>query len=114
MRVENHEKNVPNQINHSGAELNTSEDAEETTEKETKSYYRVIAGKRYDRGLLEAADERVKGKGDGRISENDLIELVELSRDGRGITETELDTLNYIKIHYNLISFCFLYLVDTI
>ena len=92
----------PNQINHSGAELNTSEDAEETTEKETKSYYRVIAGKRYDRGLLEAADERVKGKGDGRISENDLIELVELSRDGRGITETELETLNYIKIHYNL------------
>ena len=92
----------PNQINHSGAELNTSEDEEETTEKETKSYYRVIAGKRYDRGLLEAADERVKGKGDGRISENDLIELVELSRDGRGITETELETLNYIKIHYNL------------
>jgi len=92
----------PNQIDHRGAELNTSEDAEETTEKETKSYYRIIAGKKYDRGLLEAADERVKGKGDGRISENDLIELVELSRDGRGITETELETLNYIKIHYNL------------
>ena len=91
----------PNQIDHRGAELNTSEDAEETTEKETKSYYRIIAGKKYDRGLLEAADERVKGKGDGRISENDLIELVELSRDGRGITETELETLNYIKIHYN-------------
>ena len=96
------EKDDPNQINNSGTELNTSEDTEETTEKETKSYYRVIAGKRYDRGLLEAADERVKGKGDGRISENDLIELVELSRDGRGITETELETLNYIKIHYNL------------
>ena len=28
--------------------------------------------------------------------------MVELSRDGRGITETELDTLNYIQIHYNL------------
>ena len=92
----------PNQIDHGGAELNASEDKEETTEKETKSYYRIIAGKRYDRGLLEAADERVKGKGDGRISENDLIELVELSRDGRGITETELETLNYIQIHYNL------------
>ena len=73
-----------------------------STEKEAKSYYRIIAGKRYDRGLLEAADERVKGKGDGRISENDLIELVDLSRDGRGITETELETLNYIQIHYNL------------
>ncbi|MEC8394023.1 MAG: hypothetical protein VX003_04095, partial [SAR324 cluster bacterium] len=92
----------PNQIDHRGAELNASEDKEETTEIETKSYYRIIAGKKYDRGLLEAADERVKGKGDGRISENDLIELVELSRDGRGITETELETLNYIKIHYNL------------
>ena len=92
----------PNQINHSGTEPDTSDDTEETTEKEAKSYYRVIAGKRYDRELLEAADERVKGKGDGRISENDLIELVDLSRDGRGITETELETLNYIKIHYNL------------
>jgi len=92
----------PNQIKNSGAEQHISKEAEEQTEKETKSYYRIIAGKRYDRGLLEAADERVKGKGDGRISENDLIELVELSRDGRGITETELDTLNYIKIHYNL------------
>ena len=92
----------PNQIKNSGAEQHISKEAEEQTEKESKSYYRIIAGKRYDRGLLDAADERVKGKGDGRISENDLIELVELSRDGRGITETELETLNYIKIHYNL------------
>lgn len=96
------DKDDPNQINNSGAEQHISKEAEEKTEKETKSYYRIIEGKRYDRGLLDAADERVEGKGDGRISENDLIELVELSRDGRGITETELETLNYIKIHYNL------------
>ena len=105
--VENNEPHTdynaePNQINNSESDLNISEGTGKKTETVTKSYYRIIKGKKYDRGLLEAANERVKGKGDGRISEKDLVELVELSRDGRGITETELDTLNYIKTLYNI------------
>ena len=36
-----------------------------------KSYYKTIQGIRYDRALLEAADERISGQGDGRISEKD-------------------------------------------
>ena len=67
-----------------------------------KSYYRFISGERYDRSLLEDAEKRIEGQGDGRISEKDLIEVVESSRDGKGITETEWKTIVYITETYNL------------
>ena len=67
-----------------------------------KSYYKIVKGVRYDRALLEAAENRIKGQGDGRISEQDLKELVDLSEDGKGITVTELRTLRYIKDEFNL------------
>ena len=67
-----------------------------------KSYYRFISGERYDRSLLEDAEKRIEGQGDGRISEKDLIEVVESSRDGKGITETEWKTVVYITETYNL------------
>ncbi|HIL14546.1 MAG TPA: cell envelope biogenesis protein OmpA, partial [Deltaproteobacteria bacterium] len=60
-----------------------------------QSYYKTIHGVRYDRSLLEAADERIAGQGDGRISEQDAKELVELSKDGGRVTETELRTLKH-------------------
>jgi hypothetical protein len=41
---------------------------------------------------LEAAEERIYGQGDGRIFEKDAEEIVELSKDGGRITETELQT----------------------
>ena len=66
-----------------------------------KSYYETIQGVRYDRSLLEAAEERISGQGDGRISEMDAEEIVELSKDGKGITETELRTLKYISENYH-------------
>ena len=39
------------------------------------SYYKQIDGKKYDRGLLLLAENLVKGKGDGRISEDDMKKL---------------------------------------
>ena len=65
-----------------------------------QSYYKTIHGVRYDRSLLEAADERIAGQGDGRISEQDAKELVELSKDGGRVTETELRTLKHIRGNY--------------
>ena len=65
-----------------------------------QSYYKTIHGVRYDRSLLEAADERIAGQGDGRISEEDAKELVELSKDGGRVTETELRTLKHIRENY--------------
>ena len=66
-----------------------------------KSYYKTIKGVRYDRALLEAAGERISGQGDGHISVKGAEEIVELSKDGGRITETELTTLQYISENYN-------------
>ena len=66
-----------------------------------KSYYKKIQGVRYDRALLEAAEGRIYGQGDGRISQKDAEEIVELSKDGGRITETELRTLKYISKNYH-------------
>jgi len=66
-----------------------------------KSYYKTIQGVRYDRALLEAAEERIYGQGDGRISKKDAEEIVGLSKDGGRITETELRTLKYISENYH-------------
>ena len=68
----------------------------------SKNYYRIIDGEHYVRSLLEAADVRLEGKGDGLISEEDFQQIIELSRDGKGITETEMRTLEYISLKYNL------------
>ena len=68
----------------------------------SKNYYRIIDGKHYVRSLLEAADVRLEGKGEGLISEEDFQQIIELSRDGKGITETEMRTLEYISLKYNL------------
>ena len=51
-----------------------------------KSYYKTIQGVRYDKALLEAAEERICGQGDGRIYEKYAEEIVELSKDGGRIT----------------------------
>ena len=68
----------------------------------SKSYYRIIDGEHYVRSLLEVADMRLEGKGEGLISEEDFQQIIELSRDGKGITETEMRTLEYISLKYNL------------
>ena len=83
-------------------EVSSDENSTEIKNSSKKSYYRFISGERYDRSLLEDADKRIEGQGDGRISEKDLIEVVESSRDGKGITETEWKTVVYITETYNL------------
>ena len=60
------------------------------------SYYKQIDGKKYDRSLLLLAENLVKGKGDGRISEDDMKKLYESASDGNKITDYEKDTLYYI------------------
>eukprot|EP00419_Tripos_fusus_P012889 CAMPEP_0172660022 /NCGR_PEP_ID=MMETSP1074-20121228/3846_1 /TAXON_ID=2916 /ORGANISM="Ceratium fusus, Strain PA161109" /LENGTH=255 /DNA_ID=CAMNT_0013475621 /DNA_START=72 /DNA_END=839 /DNA_ORIENTATION=- len=56
------------------------------------SYYKLIDGKKYDRELLEAAE---KYAADGQISKAEAKALLEDAADGKGITGTEKDTLEY-------------------
>ena len=69
-----------------------------------KSYYKTIQGVRYDRALLEVAEDRINGQRDGRISKKDAEEIVESSKAGGRITETELRTLRYISENYHFTS----------
>ena len=63
------------------------------------SYYIQIGGKKYDRCLILLSENLIKGKGDGRISEDDMKKLIESANDGNKITDYEKDTLYYI--YYN-------------
>ena len=41
------------------------------------SYYKIIDGKKMDSRLLEIAETSVQGAGDGRISKNDAIAMMQ-------------------------------------
>ncbi|MEL7340636.1 MAG: hypothetical protein AAGM67_09135 [Bacteroidota bacterium] len=66
-----------------------------------KSYYKIIDGLRYDRKILEEADRRVAGQGDGRISVDDAEMLLPLFGDFGDVTIVEERTLWYLMEHYN-------------
>ncbi len=64
------------------------------------SYYKVIKGKKYDRELLEAADEAIAGVNDNRISIADAKKLYEKVIDGNSYTDIEKSTVKYIRDNY--------------
>ncbi len=65
------------------------------------SFYKIIDGQRYDRKVLELAEELIQGRGDGRISRDDAAQLLQSVQDGRGITETENRSLFYLLDNFN-------------
>tara|TARA_B100000575_G_scaffold259439_1_gene231686 strand:- start:316 stop:756 length:441 start_codon:yes stop_codon:yes gene_type:complete len=65
------------------------------------SYYKVINGERYDRSLILLAENLIKGQGDGRISENDMKNLISCALDGNKITDCEKNTLKFITTQFN-------------
>lgn len=66
------------------------------------TYYKTINGKRYDRQLLEKAQELTQGRGDGRISTEDARQLFSATKDNGMITTTEVRTLRHILDHFPL------------
>lgn len=64
------------------------------------SYYKEIDGKKYDRELLELADQLTQGQGDGRLSKDDAAQLLEKVKDGNSYTDIEKDTMAYIRDNY--------------
>ena len=65
------------------------------------SYYKQIDNVKYDRSLLLLADNLVKGRGDGRISDDDMKQLIKSAEDNNVITDCEKNTLFYIVKNYN-------------
>ena len=66
------------------------------------SYYKQIDNVKYDRSLLLLADNLVKGRGDGRISDDDMMQLIKSAEDNNVITVCEKNTLYYIVKNYNI------------
>ncbi|TGK03822.1 OmpA family protein [Leptospira semungkisensis] len=65
-----------------------------------QNYYVTIKGKKFDRGLVELADEATAGKRDGRISINDAKRLLSAVKDNNTYTDIEKKTMEYIRENY--------------
>ena len=61
------------------------------------SYYKEIDGKKYDGQLLELAEKLTQGRGDGRLSKDDAEQLLGEVKDGGSYTDTEKETMAYIR-----------------
>ncbi len=64
------------------------------------SYYKTIDGKKMDGAIIEAAEEAVKGSGDGRISKADAGKILKVAMDAGKITDIEKVTLQHIHKNY--------------
>lgn len=64
------------------------------------AYYKVIDGKKYDAGLLEAAEKAVAGEKNPIISAAEAEILFNLVKDGNSYTEIEKNTMSYIRKNY--------------
>jgi len=62
--------------------------------------YKTIDGIKYEKELLELATKHTTGKGEGKLSKDEVAELFASANDGQGITDTERRTLEYIRKNY--------------
>jgi hypothetical protein len=62
--------------------------------------YVIIDGEKYEKELLDLAKEHTTGKGEGKLSKDEVEDLFKSAADGRGVTETELKTLQYIRANF--------------
>ena len=63
-------------------------------------YYKTIDGKKYDGELIELAEKLTSGAGDGRISKADAEKILEAVKDGDSYTDTEKDTISYLRENF--------------
>ena len=62
--------------------------------------YVSIDGEKYEKELLELAKAHTTGRGEGKISKDEVADLIKSAQDGQGVTETELKTLHYIRKNF--------------
>lgn len=77
-----------------------SRDPKRVATQAADSYYTVIRGKKYDRRMLELAEGLTSGRGDGRISINDAKNLLRVVKDANNYSNTEKQTMEYIRKHF--------------
>ncbi|EMN26820.1 OmpA family protein [Leptospira kirschneri] len=65
-----------------------------------ENYYITIKGRKYDRKLIQLAEEFTSGKRDGKISINDAKRLLRIVKDNNAYTDIEKHTIEYIRENY--------------
>lgn len=62
--------------------------------------YQSIDGVKYEKELLDLAKEHTTGRGEGKLSKDEVVDLFKSAGDGQGVTETEKLTLEYIRNNF--------------
>lgn len=62
--------------------------------------YVTIDGNKYEKELLELAKKHTTGRGEGKLSKDEVADLFKSANDGPGITDTEKATLAYIRQNF--------------
>ncbi len=62
--------------------------------------YQTIDGVKYEKELLDLAKEHTTGRGEGKLSKDEVADLLKSASDGQGVTETEKRTLEYIRNNF--------------
>ncbi len=62
--------------------------------------YKSIDGVQYEKELLDLAEEHTTGKGEGKLSKDEVADLFKSANDGQGVTDTEKRTLEYIRNNF--------------
>ena len=62
--------------------------------------YQSIDGVQYEKELLDLAKEHTTGRGEGKISKDEVVDLFKSASDGQGVTDTEKLTLEYIRNNF--------------
>jgi len=62
--------------------------------------YQSIDGIQYEKELLDLAKEHTTGRGEGKISRDEVVDLFKSTSDGQGRTDTEKLTLEYIRNNF--------------
>lgn len=64
------------------------------------SYYKIIDGIKYDKAILDIADNEIKA--DNKISENGMKLILKAALDGKKITKIEYLSIFYIIKNYSI------------
>lgn len=62
--------------------------------------YKSIDGVQYEKELLDLAEKHTTGRGEGKLSKDEVADLFKSANDGPGVTETEKRTLEYIRANF--------------
>ncbi|MBF0263637.1 MAG: hypothetical protein HQL46_00065 [Gammaproteobacteria bacterium] len=62
--------------------------------------YQTIDGVKYEKELLDLAKEHTTGRGEGKLSKDEVADLFKSASDGQGVTDIEKQTLSYIRENF--------------